>query len=150
MGKQIAEVEVRFGRVHSNLSDDSMLLTLEDNVSGITFAEVEFSMEEFGNVISGRGTRVKAELRGLENIGKKYEHKRAKAVLANSEYIKLTSGLSYDEQKKALAEWLKLTQREDDWHVNPYLGSRGSIESDYKSNTVTLNFGLFRYVDVPA
>lgn len=144
-----ASVSVRAGRVHCGYPrEDYIDLTIEDEVSGIEFASVQLSLADFGLMMTGGTARkLKAELRGLESIGKVREYRPAKITLSEAEYEELTKGVKWSERDEVVAKWLRENHQWDGWSINTYLGSRGSIETDYKTKIVTINIGYTRYVD---
>lgn len=146
MGKKL-DVEIRVGRVYTNKGEDYLHLTLEDDISGIQFADIEMSFEDFGRMLTGSGTVVRGEFMGLESIGKVREYEKATVVISTDEYLKIVGGVPYADQQKVLGKWLEQNHSREGWQVNTYLGSRGSIEHDYQDKQYKLNFGYTRYVD---
>ena len=68
--------KLTISRVHPNRGADWIEVTLEDKSSGIQFAEVHISLEEFSKAITGLGALpCEIEVRGLDLIGKKLETK---------------------------------------------------------------------------
>lgn len=143
------DVEVRVGRVRTNRGKDYINLTIEDDTSGIKCFDIELTMEQFALMLTGSGAKAKATVCGLQNIGKVYQRESASVKISDEEYMTISAGKSYDEQKPALGEWLKTTHAKEGWHVDAYLGSSDSIGYANKADrSRTLNFD-FRYVDKP-
>lgn len=140
---------IRFGAVSDTRGDGYVSIELEDNNSGIQFLEIKLSHEEFGRLVGTNGSvDCKYTVRGAENIGKVYDHKKGTIKVPADVYRKLTTSVKYDDQKEKLGQWLKQNAKEEGWHISAYLGSRGSIVgSGSDGEPVTLNFTYFRYVD---
>lgn len=146
---------IRIGRVMSNQTDDYMTLELEDEKSGILFVQVKLSMADYGKVIAGLSNiKCTMEVRGLHgnenHIGKRHERKKGRAVISKEDYEFLMLGNeNRHTQHELLVKWLETYHSEEGWHINPYLGSRGSIESaDGNWNGAkAINFSYYRYVD---
>lgn len=147
MGK-IIQTNIRIGRVQCNREDDYVSLELEDETSGICYATIKLSMEKFGQLIAGAGGRVKveAELRGLNNIGKKYEYKKGSAFITERDFNAVTENVKYEERQKPLVQWLNANHSLEGWFIAPYLGSRDSIQ--YADGGKVLNFNYYRYVEI--
>lgn len=145
---QELDIEIRLSKCTSNRPPyDTMNITVEDKLSGIQFLEVELSIEQFGKLLSG-GTFVdaKGEVRGLQNLGKKYEHKRGSVTMPDATYHALVKDTKFSDQKQILGDWLRANAAEEGWHINAYLGSQGSIVNSYETKSHTLNFSYYRYV----
>lgn len=142
-----ADVSVRVSKCMNSRGPDTMNLVIEDKVSGIQFLEIEMSMEQFGKLLAGGSlVDMQAELRGLENIGKKREYERASQFITREDYNAITGSLKYDDQKRALGQWLKDNHSRDGWHTETYLGSRDSIRYSNNDDGYFLNFAYSRYV----
>lgn len=139
---------IRFGAVSGGYGDGFVSVEIEDEVSGITFLELELSYEQFGRLVGSNGS-VDCEFtpRGLGNIGKVREYEKASVTIPTSEYQKIIGRVPYDAQKTALASWLRDNHARDGWYMDTYLGSRGDIEGCHKTKTTTLRYGYYRYVD---
>lgn len=137
---------IRFSRIYTNRGDDYVSFEVEDSLSGIHFLHINLSMENFGKLMSSASfVDVDMEVRGLQNVGKKYESKRGSITISNEEYSRIVDGTRYSEGKKVLGEWLKENAKLDGWHINTYLGSQDSVVGS--GDKKTLNFTYFRFVD---
>jgi hypothetical protein len=147
MAKQL-QGSLRFGAVTGG-DGGYVSIELIDETSGISFLDIELSYEQFGRLVgSNGGVDCSYTVRGVENIGKKHEHKRGSVKMPASVYQKLTAGVGYDSREKALGQWIKENAKEEGWHIDTYLGAQGSIVgSGYGDEPVTLNFRYYRYVD---
>lgn len=130
-------VRASISRVSCSRGDGYINITLTDESSGIQFVDISMSYAAFGELVTGGSYMlVDAELRGLENVGKKFVHER------RSIYCPLTS--TYP--REPLEEWLRENGKEDGWIINPYLGSQGSITRKPNLPGMTLNYQVFKYV----
>jgi hypothetical protein len=133
-------VVVRFSRLMSNRDGDTMCLSLECRTSGIEFAEIEMSMEQFGKLVAGCcDVRLEAELRGLEFVGKKLVRERRSVKCPLTEY---SAG------NNVYAKWLTDNCQEEGWMLDTYLGSQGSVVKKYDEPFSRVNYAVYKYVDV--
>lgn len=139
-------VSIRASRVFTNRGSDYINLTITEKTSGIQFLDAEISFEDFSKMIVGSEAGVAAEMRGLQNIGKKHESVRASQFISKEEYDRVTHDLKYEDQKKALGQWLKDNHSREGYTTQTYLGSQSSIK--YVEGGYILEFGYSRYVDV--
>lgn len=147
--KRVLDASVRIGKVMCSREPDYMTVEIEDALSGIRFLSIDMSMEQFGKVLAGGGSvPVKIEVMGLDNIGKRYEHKPFKFVMTKEDFESIGKGLPYTENKAALAKWVRENVKEEGWYIDAYLGSQGSIHQDYNTGMVTLNLRAYRFVEV--
>lgn len=114
---------------------EAVNISIEDVNSGIQFAELELSLESFGQAVTGLSYR-EADLtvRGLQYIGKRQvtEKRTIECPLT-----------TYDRTK--LESWLRENAQEEGWIVNTYLGSQTSVS--YKEGKTFLNYSVTKYVD---
>jgi len=113
-----------------------ILISVHDELSGISFLEVEIGYSNFAEALTGIGY-VDCELvtRNLGNVGKRVERKKIEFELpekyryANIETIKKIA-------KKHIPEG---------WKSNFYFGSKESFY--YKDNIRFARLQIFRYID---
>lgn len=151
MAKQL-EGTIRFARIQSNREDDYIQIEIDDEKSGIAFISVKMSMEQFGKVVAGvSNNKVKMEVRGLDNIGKRHERKPGRFIIPKVAYDRIdAANRSRGTLQEALGEWLQENAKEDGWKISTYLGSRNSIEpagDSWLDGDKALNFHYYRYVD---
>ena len=71
--------KLTISRVSFSTRLDAIHIRLQDCKSSIEFVEIEISLKEFANAITGFACRpVKFTLRNVENVSKKFEHKTVK------------------------------------------------------------------------
>lgn len=121
-------------------------LTITDESSGIQFVDIEMSFRVFGSIVSGGTfTKVDAELRGLENVGKQFVHE------------KRTAECPLDTHKREeLEAWLLANCQEEGWIINSYLNSQGSVQRvsekwdaekyAHRFKHTLLNYQVFKYI----
>lgn len=82
----------------------------------------------------------KADVYGLQNIGKLRESKQVQLVYKSDgdKYPKYAN-------KETLVEYLKEFGGEEGWILDPYLGSQGSVVR--QEDQTILNYRLYRYLD---
>jgi hypothetical protein len=120
-------------------------VSLKDVNSGIEFLDVEVELADFANMITGLGfIDVKAQVRGLEHVGKIYESQPAQVTILREVYNEIITG-PYEEHKKQLGNFIDVNHSLIGWTNDTYLGSQKSIV--HSEDNVTLNFRRFRYVE---
>ena len=83
--------KLTISRVHSTQSEDWIEVFLEDESSGIQFADVHIGLEEFSKAITGLGSRpCEIEVRGLDLVGKKLETKIHTVIFPIERTTKMT------------------------------------------------------------
>jgi hypothetical protein len=90
------KIKAKLGLSRAGMGSDSrMLMQIEDDTSGVLFAELEIPMEAFAFLVTGMyGIKADCELRGLENVGRIRESK--------AELVPVTSALEqWDARKDA-------------------------------------------------
>lgn len=154
MGKEI-ELEIRFGKISTNKGEDYVSLTIGCEASRTQFLQVDLSYAQFGKMLAGSmSVDAKGTVRGLANVGKTYESKKATAFIAEAAYNKATKG-KYEYEKPGLQKWLREAcpevqqARSEGWEVDTYLNSQTSIQKVYKPvEGYNLNFHFYRYNEV--
>lgn len=133
----ILETAISISRVTSNARPDYVQITLTDRGSGITFADVTLTIEEFGSVLSGMSyTHCVTEVGGLDKLGKVHEHK--------TEHI---PGLGYDTWEQRF-EMVKPYET-DGWKADSYdLKTLNMHRANREDDTYSVTFR--RWVDPPA
>jgi hypothetical protein len=109
-------------------------IALEDRLSSIEFLEIEIPLEAFAEAVTGLAyTDCVFELRGLDKVGKRREHKHEMVPLPKS------YGLTDEEIDAALAPF-----EVDGWKGSHYdaKNSRNYVHGSGKSR-----IGFVRYVD---
>lgn len=141
MGRIVGEVkklpfELSISRPVWGDGRKAISLRLTDVASGIQFFDGEVSLENFMEALTGLGNVPgEAELRGLDDVGKKFVSERRSALMPPK--------MSRDEAKTYL-----LTHcQEPGWRIDTYLGSKSSFEYLYASDRYKVNYRVFKYVD---
>lgn len=130
-------VRASISRVSSSRGDGYVNITLTDESSSIQFVDIELSYAAFGELVTGGSYMLlDAELRGLENVGKKFVHERRS----------IHCPLQDTYKREPLQAWLEEHGKEEGWIVNSYLGSQGSVVSKYGTPGCTLHYQVFKYV----
>lgn len=88
--------KISISRITSNTPRGSWVrISLEDENSYTRFLDVDIDFEQFGNVVTGQSDRpCDIELRGLDLLGKKHEHK--------IEFIKFFRDADKEENNKVI------------------------------------------------
>lgn len=74
--KNLKKGKISIGRVHCNINPGYIRITIVDDRSGITFAEVEMDLQSFAEALTGQGNMpMEFATRGLDKIGMQYENK---------------------------------------------------------------------------
>lgn len=143
----IYDVSVRKGRVrcsNSNKDEDYVTLEFEEEVSGINFLNIQMSLKDFGDLLSGYGgVKLKAEIRNVENLGKTFKHEPRSVVLPKEESQRI-GALKYDRKDGAYRHYLETHCQEEGWKLDTYLGSRESIV--HTGGGTMLNYRVYRWV----
>lgn len=96
----------------------AIVISVEDDDAGIQFLELEMSLEDFAECVTGlHGCDANMKFRGLENVGKKQERDTIEFKMPDC---------SYKEQEKIAYEQAKLNTPEG-WIASSYFGSEGSF-----------------------
>lgn len=119
----------------SRPSSGGINIRIEDPLSHIEFIDATISCEEFAEAITGLQSRpMSAEIRGIENIGKKKIREERRIVCPLD---------SYD--RKILESWLRNNAHEDGWIVDSYLGSQQS--ASYIDNKRVLDYAVYKFIN---
>lgn len=106
-------------------------LTVEDEISGIVFLKVEISLENMMMALTNVGDcDCKFELRGLVNVGKRYEHKTEMIKISNPFY------LSEEEIDKIIQPY----------EIEGWIARKNDIKNHHNylsDGTVKVHFGRF-------
>ena len=118
----------------SHSSDDLIRIRFRDEASGIEFAEVAMTPENFGYAITNLADRVgDLEVRGLAYVGKKCVTEPRQIECPLNTY-----------SREELQGWLKSNAQEDGWILDSYLGSQSSV--DRKGGKIVLNYRVTKYI----
>jgi hypothetical protein len=130
VNKATAEIEITITRNNHN----EINLVLRDSASRIQFVDAVISLEDYAMIITGlSGVPIKAELRGLDNVGK------TKVIEQRSiTTTKLSTNTEY-------SKWLEENCQEEGWMLDSYLNSQRSI--DRRGDEVQLNYSVYKYVE---
>jgi hypothetical protein len=114
--------------------DPSICIEISDDASGIQFFDGTMTLERFAEAVTGHGcVEIDAEVRGLENIGKK------RIV----ELRQITCPLETFSTEK-LEAWLVENGQEPGWILNSYLRSQKSVV--HRKGETILNYSVCKYV----
>lgn len=115
---------MKFNLSISRNNKDIVGIRVKCNSSRITFLELEPTLEQFAQVITGLSeVEVEGVVRGLAYVGK--------TKIREHRSVELPDGL-YNYRKEPVVEYLKEYHQEDGWIQDLYLGSQGSITLDQK------------------
>lgn len=123
----------------SRSSNGNIYIKLEDCDSGIHFAEVCLTAEQFGECVTGLYTSdIPIEIRGLKNVGK-VKVTEPRVVTLNVD--------SYDKDiiRQALGDYHKEHDAPLGWSASMYLGSQNSISRQDKMTTV--RYSVYKFVE---
>lgn len=114
---------------------ETVSISIEDVNSGIQFAELELSLESFGQAVTGLSYR-EADLtvRGLEYVGKHRVTEQRTIECPLSTY-----------NRYELENWLRDNAQEDGWILSTYLGSQSSVS--YREGKTFLKYHVAKYVE---
>jgi hypothetical protein len=116
-------------------SRDLISIRLRDSASRIEFVEVTMSLDDFARAVTGLSEiSAKAELRGLEHVGKTKQIEQRRVECPIKSY-----------SRDVLQNWLEENCQEEGWIINSYLGSQNSIS--YKDDKTIINYSVYRYID---
>lgn len=121
----------------SRCSNGMIHISIEDNLSCMTFVVGSMTAEDFGNAVTGLSVQpISLEVCGLDVVGKK-QIIEDRAVVYNGSQGSFVC-------RKELEKWLEKNYKEEGWIVNSYLGGQSSIE--YADNKIILNFTVHKFV----
>jgi hypothetical protein len=116
-------------------SRDLISIRLRDSASRIEFVDVTMSLDDFARAVTGLSEiSAKAELRGLEHVGKTKQIEQRRVECPIKSY-----------SRDVLQNWLEENCQEEGWIINSYLGSQNSIS--YKDDKTIINYSVYRYID---
>lgn len=108
-------------------------IAVRENDSGIEFLDGYMSVEDFGAAVTGKSfSPIEFELRGLNKVGKKFEHKE--------EVIKMDlTGVYNDEKRLELAKEAVKKFEKDGWKARIQDVCNGR-NINYNQKTVLISF----------
>lgn len=132
-------MEIKANISISRDSSNKMRLRVQDETSRATFLEMEFSMADFMQALTGLAytDAAKAEVFALDVVGKQKVTEARSVVFP---------GVSYDRNE--MSAWLKQNCQEEGWRLDSYLGSQSSIYQ--RDGKTVLNYHVYRYVSLDA
>jgi hypothetical protein len=125
----------------SRRSDDTIAITIKDEVSRERVCEVKLSLEDFAKALTGQG-----ELSGdvrygeLAVVGKRKVKEPRNVTVAKPVY-------GFADKDWAKSVLLKACQ-EEGWSVDYHLGAQNSIVFNQYGDTYTINYSVYKYVDI--
>jgi len=117
--------------------DDVITITIVDRTSGIEFAELELTREQFVNATMNRLSRTPVKsliVNELENVGKKYIHKNFEC--------EIPSDIMYNDVKAT--EIIKMT-KPDGWRFRTSFSSKGAYF--HRNGKTYVRVLLYKYVN---
>lgn len=128
---------MKFNLSISRNSKDLVGIRVKCDKSRITFLELELTLEEYAQVITGLSeVEVSGVVRGLQSVGKE--------KIGEPRSVVLPKGL-YNYDKKPVVEYLEKNHQEEGWTLDLYLGSQESITHDQHTGDYTANYTVYRY-----
>lgn len=129
-------MNITAGVTISRNSSDEIHISFRDNLSGITFVNVNMTLSDFALALTGLAeVKAPAEVAGLCNVGKvRVTEPRSVVYSGNHEF-----------DRKKRESWLVENCQEDGWRLNSCLGSQGS--TTYQNGVTTLNYSVTKFVD---
>lgn len=123
----------------SRHSKNKIYITIQDELSNQKFIDIELTHKQFSEAITGLSfVECEFQVSALERIGKK--------KVTEQRSIIYTGNHSYN--KTSQEQWLLNNAQEEGWSINYYLGSHNSIKYNQQDSTTTLNYSVYKYVDV--
>lgn len=139
------EGRITFSRPQGR-DEDSVKIVIEDDTSGVQFAEIRLSLAHFTAALMGLAfTECELKVNGLEVVGKTREYMRERVFISDDEYKKATENTGWGGRGEALAQWLNENHAREGWSIDGYLGSQGSVV--HCDGGQMLTFGYYRYVE---
>lgn len=129
----------QFSLTISRNSDDIINLTIKDNISRLTFVELNLTLEQYALASTGLSyIECSGSIRQLDKVGKE--------KITEERSVVYPKGHSYD--KTLLRGWLIDNCQEKGWELDSYLGSKDSVTYPTKDGKqVTLiNYSVVKYV----
>ena len=119
----------------SRTSDDLVNIRVKDKLSAVEFISASMELQDYARLITGQAyIPAKAELRGLEYVGKQVQREVRSVVCPLNTY-------STENIKK----WFIANCQEDGWILDTYLGSQNSISPGY--GNCVINYSVYRYIE---
>jgi len=113
-------------------------IRVKDEEAGIEFLDLEVSLEEFANALTGMGmVPANMEVRGIENVGKRIE--RMTFTFPLPEYT------TYKDRKRIAAQVAQEVAPEG-WTASSYFGSQESFFTG-EDGLIHARTSLYRWVD---
>lgn len=112
-------MEIENGRITMLLNDDGLSIELIDDNASITFARVKLNRGQTCQALSRLAYThcTKMEVRGLDRVGKKMEHKTLEFVMPDCSWA----------DKRQIAELEAKKQCPKGWVCSDYFGSQNSF-----------------------
>lgn len=125
------------GNISCNrVSDDTIRIEIEDNLSRQRFLYIKLSLEDFARMITGlSGIDFQGEVTNLNVVGKKKISEKRSAIFTGNGFA----------NRENMQQWLLDTQQEEGWTINPYLGSQRSMI--FENDQYTLHYSVYKYVE---
>lgn len=146
--KQLNNVTVSVGRPQGgslNGQDEYVRIEIMDWTSRRKILQLDMELSEFAKLVTGRSDvpvgRALYDDSGA--VGKLRVYEKRKVFISDDEISK--AGGSWPTSN--LENWLRETQQEEGWLIDPYLGSQGSQQRDSTKGGSWLNYGVYKYVD---
>lgn len=115
-------------------SDETVRISIRDNLSRIVFVEARLSLPAYAEAITGlANVPCELQVQGMAHVGK------VKVIEPRTAFCPGTH--MSDAQ---LSDWLKEGCKEEGWIVDTYLGSRGAVTP--KDNGYALRYNVVKYV----
>ncbi len=110
-------------------------IRVKDNTSRTRFLDIEIKLDDFTRAVTGQSEMpIEFAVNGLDRVGKK--------KITERRSLKMPF-LTYDT--KLMGSYLSNNWHEEGWILDPYLGSKGSVDHD--DGMPVLNFSVFRFVE---
>lgn len=115
----------------SRNSKGTVGIFVRDEISRITFLELDLTLEDFAWLITGL-SEVKAEgkTKGLEYVGKN--------KVKEERFVKVPEDIKYNRSK--IEDWLEANCQEDGWLLDTYLGGKDSVQNG------VVKYSVYKYV----
>lgn len=132
------QAKIIISRVRCNNREDVIKIVVHDK-NHIEFFDGEMSIEEFGNLISGRTSIINLELRGLDIINKTHESKSIPIVMPEK------YGKTYKKEERLLMAAKAVEPYETDgWKADL---SQICNSHYYNMDNITPTINFYRFID---
>lgn len=148
--KNLKNVTVSVGRPMGGIlngQDEYIRIEIVDHDSRMKVIQLDMELSEFAKLITGRSEvpAGRAMFNDSGAIGKKRVYEKRRVYISDDEIA--AAGGSWPTSN--LEQWLRDTQQEEGWLVDPYLGSQSSQARDPEiGGGAWLNYGVYKYVDI--